>query len=876
MFDLETAIHQWKRALARNPGLEDGQRAELETCLRDEVSDLISQGLSAEDAFCRVSTEMGDADEMGLEFFKVYAKHPYGSPSWKRTSFAPALLWNYIKITFRKIKRQKGYSIINIVSLAVGLACCAVMMLWLQNEKSFDRFHTNRDSIFRMIKETQTSEKMILDARTPYPLGDAILGKIPEVKNFTRYQGVIGWEITYSDKTFFNDDLGTADSAFFEIFSFPFILGDPKTALSDRYSIVVTESMASKYFGKEEPMGKVMTMNQGRHSFKVTGVIRDVPENSHLRFDCIIPIVNFWEWWEGVPGDWDMTMFYTYVQLDPNGTAASAGPKISSVLNENRPESKSSIRLQPLMDVHLKSNFEWDLDNYAQGSQSTLTIFALAALSVLLLAMINFMNLSTARSANRAKEVGLRKVTGAKRTDIMGQFLGESVVLSFLGLIFALILVQTGLPFFNRLAGKNIVFSSLFEPQLIIILLGFTLLTGILSGSYPSFFLSAFQPTHVLRGEFLPGGRRQAVFRKSLVVVQFALTLFLVMGTTVVNRQLKFVRDKDLGIDTHNVVTFNGFFDQFPGARDIMLKNPNVISVTCSVPPELEQRGISDVSWKGKNPEDKILFFPVTVDADYLKTFRIGLAEGRFFSREFPSDQNDSLVINETAVRAMGMSSPVGNQVKIEGRNYNVIGVVKDFHQSSLHRPIEPMIFRAPFSFHRNCVRISPVNTKETIAFLEETMKIFLPKTPFVYEFIDDRIDGFYSSERKVQAILRLFTVIALFTACLGLFGLASFLAEKRTKEIGIRKILGAPVLGLIWLQTQEFSKWVLLSGLVASPAAYYATGRWLRGFAYHLNPSIGIFLSAVLATLLVALLAVGFQSVRAARANPVESLRYE
>ncbi|MFC2161873.1 ABC transporter permease [Acidobacteriota bacterium] len=876
MFDLETSIHRWKKTLDKNPGLEDGHRAELETCLRDEITDLVSRGLSAEDAFHRVSTEMGSAEEMGLEFFKVYANSRYGPPSWKRTSFFPALLFNYIKISLRKIKRQKGHSIINIASLAVGLACCVLMMLWIQNENNFDRFHQNRDSIYRMIKETRTSEKTSLEARTPYPLGDYILREIPEVKNFTRYQGVIGWEITYGDKTFYNDDLGTADSAFFDMFSFPFVQGDPETALSDRNSIVLSESMARKYFGLDEPMGKVMTMQQGRHAFKVTGIFKDVPENSHLRFDCIIPIINFLEWWEGKPGDWNMTMFYTYVQLEPNGNTAASEPKISAVLTENMPESKASIQLQPLMDVHLKSNFEWDLDNYAQGNQSTLTIFALAALGVLLLAMINFMNLSTARSSNRAKEVGLRKVTGAHRTDIMGQFLGESVVLAFFGLILALVLAHTSLPLFNRLAGKSIVFSSLFEPQIILIMLGVTLLTGLLSGIYPSFFLSAFQPTHVLKGGVFSGGRGQVSLRKFLVVVQFALTLFLVMSTMVVDKQLKFVGNKDLGIDTHNVVTFNGFFDQYPSARSLLLNNPNVLNVTASDPPQLEQRGIADVSWAGKNPEDKILFFPVTVDSEYLQTFRLGLAEGRFFSRDFPADSTGSLVLNETAVRVMGMTSPVGQKVMIEGRDYNVIGVVKDFHQSSLHRPIEPMIIRAPEYYHRACVRISPNNTEMTIAFIEETMKKFMPQSPLVYEFIDDRIDGFYSAERKVESILGLFTAIALFTACLGLFGLASYLAEKRTKEIGIRKILGAPVSGLIWLQTKEFSKWILLSSFFAVPTAYYATRQWLQGFAYYHNPSFVIFLVSLLATMLVALLAVGFQSIRAVRANPVDSLRYE
>jgi putative ABC transport system permease protein len=625
-------------------------------------------------------------------------------------------------------------------------------------------------------------------------------------------------------------------------------------------------------------MGKILNYVGGWGDFKVTGVIRDMPENSHIRFDAMVPIKDIAPGKEVGENDWEPLFFYSYVQLAPNSSAASAAPKIAAIMNENIPNLRADVLLQPLMDVHLKSNFQWDLDNYAQGSQSTLTIFTLAAIGVLLLAMINFMNLSTARSANRSKEVGLRKVIGARRTEVMGQFLGESVLLAFLGLILALILVCLGLPLFNNLAGKAIAFSGLFAPPLILSLIGMTLLTGLLSGSYPSFFLSAFQPSRVLKGGVASGGRSQAALRKTLVVLQFALTLFFVMGTAVVDRQLKFIREKNLGIDTHNVVATSAFFRDYQSVKNTLLSNPNVLSVTRSDPPQMEQRGIPDVAWEGKNPGDEAQFFPVTVDADYLQTFHVGLAEGRFFSSEFPSDATESLVLNETAVRAMGMTSPVGKKVTIGRQAYTVIGVVKDFHQSSLHRPIEPMILRAPPDHFLMCVRISPTNVQDTIAFLETTSKNFsrVPDFIFRHEFLDDRIDGFYSSERKVEAILGLFTAIALFTACLGLFGLASFLAERRTKEIGIRKILGAPVSGLILLQTREFSKWVLLSGLVAGPAAYYATGRWLRGFAYHTNPSVGVFLSAVFATLLIALLAVGFQAVRAARANPVTSLRYE
>lgn len=880
MFDLESAVKQWKKSLAANPGLEDGQRAELEACLRDEVADLVRRGRSPEEAFRQVAAEMGKPDEMGEEFFKVYAKRRFGAPSWKERRFAPALYWNYAKIALRKFRRQKGYSLINVAGLAVGLACCALMMLWVRHERSFDRFHANHDSIYRVIKETAANGgQPMLDARAFFPLGPAIRGRVPEVRSFCRFQGYEGRDLKYGDKLVtLGKNFGTADPSFFEMFSFSLVQGDPKTALDEPDSIVLSESAARKIFGSEDPMGKVLTKPGYRDGFKVRGVMRDIPENSHIQVDSLIGI-KYDAPWHGVgENDWEELFYYLYVQLEPGASAASAGPKIASILNANAPDLNASIVLQPLRDVHLRSNYQWDMDNFAQGSQSTLDIFGLAALGVLLLAMINFMNLATARSANRAKEVGLRKVSGARRSEVMVQFLGESVLLAFLGLGLGLLLVYLGLPLFNELAGKAIPFSGLFDPLIILGLLGGTLVTGLLAGTYPSVFLSAFQPSRVLKGAVASGGRGQAVLRKALVVLQFALTLFFVMGTAVVGRQLKYVREKDLGIDARHVVTMGAPFRDPAAVRSAFLANPNVESVTWSDPPQKEQRGIPQVSWEGKAAGDEARFFPVVVDPDYLKTFRVGLAEGRFFSRDVPTDTTEAIVLNQAAVRAMGMDAPLGKKVTIGRQAFSVIGVVKDFHQSSLHRPIEPMILRAPAFHYVLCIRIKPTNIQDTIAFLGKTAKAFSPTPDLVFriEFLDDRIDGFYAADRKIEAVLGLFTAIALFTACLGLLGLASFLAEKRTKEIGIRKTLGAPVSGLVLLQTREFSKWILAAGLVAGPTAYWASGRWLQGFAYHISPSLGVFVASVLATLAVALLAVGYQSVRAARANPVEALRHE
>jgi len=700
------------------------------------------------------------------------------------------------------------------------------------------------------------------------------------VKNYTRYQGVDGWKINYGDKFFYNDFLSTADSSFFEIFTFPFVKGDPKTALTDPNSIVVSESMARKYFGDDEPMGKVLTMHQGRNAFTVTGVIKDVPKNSHLRFDCIIPIVNFWEWWDGRSDGWGMIMFYTYLQLHPNCSPGTVGPKIADVLNENVPQQKAGIKMQPLMDVHLRSNFGWDLDNFEQGSQSTLNIFTLAALMVLLLAMINFINLSTARSASRAKEVGLRKINGARRSEIIGQFLGESVVISFLALLLALILVYFGLPLFNSLSDKQILFSRLFEPKFFLILIVITFMTGILSGSYPALFLSSFKPASVLKGEIISGGQSQAVLRKTLVVVQFSLTLFLIIGSTIANRQLKYVREKDLGMDTRNIIITEAYFRDYQSAKSTFLSNPDILSMTISDPPNIDQRSISNVSWEGKDPGTEIQFFPVNVDPDYIKTFRVKMSAGRFFSDEFSTDRTEALVLNEAAVRAMGISSPIGKKITIGRQTYVVIGIIKDFHQTSLRKPVEPMILRFTYFGYGTslCLRINPARTQETISFIEKTKKGYNPDPDKTirYEILDERINKFYISEEKVESILSVFTVIALFTACLGLIGLASFMAEKRTREIGLRKIFGAHVSEMVWLQTWDFSKWILLSGVIAGPLAYWAAKEWLRSFAYHFNPGIGILLVTIIVTLIIALIAVGYQSLKAAMTNPVDSLRHE
>ena len=491
------------------------------------------------------------------------------------------------------------------------------------------------------------------------------------------------------------------------------------------------------------------------------------------------------------------------------------------------------------------------------------------------------MNLSTARLSNRGKEVGLRKVTGARRWDIIKQFLGESIILSFISLFLALLLAWHVLPLFNSLAGKQLSLIRVFTGGMLPKLLGITLLTGLFAGSYPAFYLSSFQPTKVLKGWF-SRGRVQSRLRKGLVVFQFALTVFLVIGTLVVDKQLRYIRSKNLGIDTHYVLTTN----YYQGMKEALIANPNIISFSQSIPPGREIRSTSDISWEGKKPGSQVQFLPVRVDEKYLKTFLLEMKEGRFFSEEMSTDQTDAAVLNETAAKAMGFDSPIGRPISlrkmssqgvIEETTYTVIGVMKDFHQNSLHRPIDPIIFINEGAMYPSLnVRIRPENVGETIKFLENTWKSFVPNRPFTYNFLDEKINGFYKQEVKIKSVLGLFTILALFTACLGLSGLASFIAEKRTKEIGIRKVLGATVKELILIQTREFVIWVFIANTIAWPLAYYASAQWLQGFAYRIRLDLEPAVLAAFFSLSIALLSVMYKAVRAAHTNPADSLKYE
>jgi ABC-type antimicrobial peptide transport system permease subunit len=881
MFDLEKAIKAWKKEMAKDQALEDTYLAELEAVLRDEVADLVRRGESEEEAFRRAAAGMGEGAAVGAEFAKVRRPGRRGLAARLKALLMPALLANYVRIALRKVRRQKGYAFITIAGLSVGLACSVLMMFWVREELSFDRFHANGGSIYRLITETRNATSVALDSRAPTPLGPAAKAALPEVLDFCRYMKNTFYGVKLGDNRLFNVPVGVADPSFFTLFTFPFIKGDPGTALDGPRSVVVTEGLARTLFGDEDPMGRLLTVAQDPYT--VTGVIRDVPENSHLHFVCVIPIVNMHEYHHVEFDNWNSRFFYTYVRLGPKAVPAEAASKLSGIVAQSLNKPGVAIRTQRLRDVHLRSDFAFDTHNYAQGSAATLTLFSIAAAAILLLACINFMNLATARSINRGKEVGLRKVSGARRSDVVRQFLGESVVLSFLGLILALLLLWAFLPLFNGLVGEQLDIARLFEPGFLAAIVGVTFLAGLLAGSYPALYLASFTPSRILRSAFFGGERGQAALRKALVVFQFALTVFFVLGTLIVDKQLRFVRAKDLGIDTHAVAST---IIQSDGHRQAILADARVLGATQAVPPGTDLRALFDVSWEGKNPEDLTPFYPVKCDPDYLEVFKVEMAEGRFFAWETASDRIDTAVVNQAAARAMGAGSPLGRRIAVTGpdhrgvaetKTFTVIGVMRDFHQTSLRRAIEPTVFtcdgdQLPYWN----VRIDPSGIAGTRAFLEKTWKSFVPDFPFTFDFLDDKVNAFYRQDSRTRSVLGVFTALAMFTACLGLVGLAAFVAERKTKEIGIRKVLGASARGLVLMQSREFLVWVLVANAIALPAAYFLAGRWLRGFAYRVDPGIMPALLAVIFSLSVAFLSVAAKAVQAARANPVDSLKYE
>lgn len=775
---------------------------------------------------------------------------------------------NYLKIAFRNLKRHKGFSFINITGLAIGLACTILILLWVKNELSYDNFHQHRDQIYRIIEESQHANGIDHYANTPIPLAPELKEKFPEIVNSTRF---IDYEITtkYKSKIFNEERVCIAEASFFEIFTFPFIKGNKNKALSSPYSIVLTESIANKYFGDEQPVGKTLIVDN-RDQLQVSGIIQNIPPNSHLEFDIFIPFTYLRERGHNLE-QWDFSNCQTYILLKENIPSQQIEQKIYGLKKEHVPEYNDFFKLQPLKRIGLYAlDGGWGMIKYVY-------IFSIIALFILIIACINFVNLSTARSGKRAREVGLRKVVGAKRPQIIGQFFGESILLAMIALIFAIGFVSLLHPVIPDLVNKQLMVNT-FDYRLILGLIFIIILTGLLSGSYPALFLSSFKPVRVLKGD-VSSGSKNPLFRKGLVIFQFSLSIMLITSTVIIYKQIKYIHAKNPGYRKENLLYIpidRSFADKSEIFKQELLKNPNIKNATATFQLPSFIRFTSGGEWEGKNPDYDLPIHVIVADFDYIETLQLKIAQGRSFSKKFSTD-SVNYIFNEQAIHKMGLKSPIGKRFTMWGIEGEIIGITKDFNFMPLNKAIEPIVIKIFPSFFRYLiVRIKPDEMLNTIAFMEKVWNNFAPDHPFEYHFLDEQFDEIYQSEQRMGTIFRYFMFLAMFISCLGLFGLASFMAEQRTKEIGVRKVLGASVPGLILLFSKEFTKWILIANLVASPIAYLIMNNWLQTFAYRMTISLWIFILSAFVTIVIALMTVSYQSVKTALANPIESLRYE
>lgn len=786
---------------------------------------------------------------------------------------------NYLKIALRNIYKHKGYSFINITGLAIGLACSIFILLWVQDELNYDNFHSNLENLYRIEQDQFYSGEAFHVTVTPYPVGPAYKEMVPEVLDACRFTGMGSILFKYNEKSIFQEDILAADPSILKMFTFPIVLSSTNDALVDPHSIVLTEETAKKYFGDEDPIGKVLNLNN-EFDFTVAAVVEKPPHNSSISFEAIIPF-EFLREIGRYSDHWGANSIVTYLEIQPNVAIEPINEKLTEILHEKNEGSITNYMLAPFEDVHLYSYF-----GYGNPTRDIeyVYIFSIIALFVLLIACINFMNLSTAKSASRAKEIGLRKVTGANRFGLIQQFFGESVLLAMIGAVAAVFLVSLILPVFNDLTAKEIPREILTTPIIILGLITITLFTGIVSGIYPAVYLSSFQPIKVLRGG-LKAGAKNSNFRRVLVVFQFSLSIFLIVGTVIVYSQLDFMRNKDLGYDKEHLV-----YSYLP--RDVqpkyeLLKNKfkqlaNVIGVTGSDhSPNRIGSNSGGAEWDGKDPEMTVLIGTHSVDYNYLNTCGIELIEGRDFSEEFPSDivvdTVGNYLINEELMKIMNVESAVGKRLSLWGIEGQIVGVMKNFHYNSVKNKIEPLLMMLrPDHARYLSVRIAPGSTPSTMKELEAAWSELLPDYPFEFRFVEEDFEMMYRREQRMVDLLKYFAVMAVIIASLGLFGLSSFTSEQRTKEIGIRKALGATEPNLIYLLCKEFMILVGVSSIIAWPISYYFMSGWLEGFAYRFDLGLSIFLFSGLLAVVISLLTVSYQAIKAAIANPIKSLRYE
>ncbi len=804
---------------------------------------------------------------------------------------------NYLKIALRNLWKNKGFSTINILGLAIGIATCLLITLYVLDELSFDKYHEKSDRIYRVNIDLKFGGGEQKFAVAPDPLAFTMVELYPQVENAVRFRGYGSSVIRKGNQNIKEERIISADSTLFDVFTLPMIAGDPHTALTAPYSVVITESIAKKYFNKTDVIGQSLRFDNSQ-DYKVTGVIEDMPANSHFNFDFFVSLSTSEESRRGI---WLSFNFNTYILLRPGTSKESVEAKFDELFKKYMwPQAQEMMKiseddfkksgnylrmsLTPLPDIHLKSDRVAELG--VNSDMQMVYIFIIIAILILVIACVNFMNLSTARSANRAKEVGVRKVLGTQKINLINQFLTESVLMSLIAFVIALIIGMLLLPYFNQLAVKELTLSPSQHPMLIPLLVLFAIIVGLLAGSYPAFYLSAFKPIEVLKGK-VSRGFRSSYFRSGLVVFQFFISIGLIVATIVIYRQLNFIQNKKLGFNKEQVISIHDTYvlkNNVETFKNEVLNQTGVVSGTISgflpVP-----SGRNDNPWFPEGQmtnENAVSMQSWAIDHDYIKTLGMEIIKGRDFSKQLPTD-SFKVIINETAARLFGYQDPIGKTISsyenIQTKKvvtFTIVGLVKNFHYESLRQNVGALCMFLQPSTGMTSFRINTDNIKPIISNIESLWKKMAPGEAFSYSFLNEDFNNIYRSEQRVGRIFISFAVFAIFIACLGLFGLATYAAEQRTKEIGIRKVLGASVVNVAGMLSKDFLRLVLIAAVFAFPLSWWAMHKWLEDFAFRINIGWWVFVLAGVTALLIALITVSFQAIRAAVSNPVNSLRSE
>lgn len=789
------------------------------------------------------------------------------------------MIRNYLKSFIRFLRRHKAYSINNILGLSIGMAAAVLIYLWILDELSFDKFHDNYKHIYRIVSTWDNTNGEFHNARTAPPLAPAFEESFPEITETARFFPAISkMLISHGENKFYEKEIAFADEEFFRIFTYPFVYGSGQNPFPAINNAVISEEIAQKYFGDENPVGEIISLDD-ETIITISGVIENVPVNAHLQFDVLLnydmlEVLYDWEW------GWENNAIFAYALLREDVDHPALKAKIDTLTKELYSHGTYEFFLQPLSDIHLRSSFEYDIDGHSEPKDQYIRIFMLIAIFILLISVINYVNLSTARSTIRAREVGVRKVFGAHRTQLIRQFMGESFFLCLLSYLIAMLLVEAALPYFNAFTGKevNIDYSNFRFLFGVIAILVFT---GILSGSYPALLLSSYIPARTLKGD-IKGGPLS--FRRVLVILQFSIAILMIICTGMVYRQLTFIQNRNLGINTDQVIYFpvmGNMGEKFQFLKEELNKYPGVKGVASSLwLPTFTGSGTYGIRWEGKQEGDNLFISVAQVDHDYIPTFGIKLVEGRNFRIDHPADSGN-YILNETAIQLMQIDDPIGKEFRLWGMKGVIIGVMKDYNFNSLHKEIDPICLHIPGPFVDEMygyifIKLEGSDIRKTINNIERTWNKVYPAFPLDYTFLEEEYADLYIADKRMRSLFALFAALSVFLSCLGLYGLSSFMAERRTREIGIRKALGARSWQILTLFSWDTMKWILISNLIAWPIAWLYMKHWLNDFAYKASISPWIFLLSGFIVLLISLITLSFQAQKAARINPATTIKHE